>query len=61
MSRKYTNILIDKINEGYCTEKTILKEMLCFFNEEQIKDFVLNSFGNEGILTEEEIKEIEKE
>ena len=35
--------------------RVILKEMLCFFSEAQIKDFCLNSFGNEGIISEEDI------
>ena len=54
MSRHYTNQLIDAIESGQYTHKIILDEMLCFFSEDQIKDFCLNSFGNEGVFEEEE-------
>lgn len=54
MVREYTNKLIDKIDAGYFTPEQILNEMLCFFSEEQIKDFCLSSFGNEGIFEEDE-------
>lgn len=53
-SRHYTNLLLDKIDQGYFSYETILKEMLSFFSEDQIKDFCLNSFGNEGIITDDD-------
>lgn len=53
-AREYTNKLLEKIEEGYFSHETILKEMLSFFSEDQIKDFCLNSFGNEGIFEEGE-------
>ena len=55
MSREYTNKLLERIDEGFFSYEVILKEMLCFFSEAQIKDFCLNSFGNEGIISEEDI------
>ena len=54
MSREYTNKLLEKIEEGFFSYEIILKEMLCFFSEDAIKDFCLNSFGNEGIISKEE-------
>ena len=55
MVREYTNKLIDKIEDGYFTNEHILNEMLRFFSEDQIKDFCLHSFGNEGIFKEDEV------
>ena len=57
MSREYTNILLEKIEDGYLSYEIVLKEMLNFFSEEDIKDFCLNSFGNEGILNDDEVEE----
>jgi len=56
-ARQYTNFLLEKIEEGYYSYETILKEMLCFYSEDQIKDFCLNSFGNEGIVDNDEYVE----
>ena len=53
-SREYTNKLLEYIENDYYSYEVILKEMLCFFSEDQIKDFCLNSFGNEGIISKEE-------
>jgi hypothetical protein len=53
-TRGYTNKLLELLEEGFYSYETILKEMLSFFSEEQIKDFCLNSFGNVGIFEEEE-------
>jgi len=59
MSREYTNKLWENLEEDLLSYETILKGMLCFFSESDIRDFCLNSFGNEGVFTEQEIKEIE--
>jgi len=61
MSREYTNKLLEKIEDGIFSYEIILKEMLCFFSEDNIKDFCLTSFGNEGILTDEEQEAISQE
>jgi len=54
MPREYTNKLLEKIENEFFSYEIILKEMLCFFSEDDIKDFCLNSFGNEGIFQDEE-------
>jgi len=46
MSREYTNRLHDLIDEDLDAQ-SVLSEMLCFFSEDQIKDFCQNSFGGE--------------
>ena len=52
-TRAYTNKLLEQLEEGNLSYETILKEMLQFLSEDEVKDFCLNSFGNEGVFNEE--------
>ena len=47
MSRDYTSKLLDLIEEGALSYESILKEMLKYFSEDEIKRFCLDGFAGE--------------
>ena len=61
MSREYTNKLFEMLEEESISYEVVLKEMLSYFSEDDIKEFCLTSFGNEGIFNLEEEEEEEEE
>ena len=52
--REYTNKLLDLLEDGVLSYEQVLDELLHFLSEDDIKDFCLNSFGGEGIFTDED-------
>jgi len=48
MVRKYTNRLLELIEEGILTYEMVLSEMLCFLSEDTIKEFCLEAWASEN-------------
>jgi len=47
MVRKYTNRLLELLEEEVLTWKGVVQEMCCFLSEDKIKEFCLEGFGGE--------------
>ena len=57
---KYTIKLYDMLASGFLDYKAVVEEMICYLGDDELKEFMLTGFGGE-LLTEKEIKELEKQ
>jgi len=58
MTRKYTNLLIEALDNGIISYESVAKSFLSFLSEDQVQEFVESDFSD---LIEEEEKENECE
>jgi len=47
MCREYTNKLLELIDEGILSYEQIIKELMCYLSEAEIKEFCLEGFAGE--------------
>lgn len=55
--RYYHNRILELIEEGLYTYKSILEELLCYLDTDTIEDFFKTAYGNEGLEPTEEEEE----
>ena len=48
MARKYTNKLLELIEEGTLTNESVMSELMCFLSEDTVKEFCLEGWASEN-------------